>query len=270
MDSQLARKLYLEHATAMAYIDVEQQNGDRNIGSAFHVGGGVFVTARHVVEGNKIVEIKMTEPVGVRAAEMFPGLTKEQTDEWDYALEERMGFIPLYKYWTEALELEHGPIYASDPQVDLAIFKVKNVHHAARFAKLGVHWDDWIYRYPWQLSEAIIFGYPPIPMTTEPYLVVAKAEVHTYVLLRHSPNVHFILSAMPRGGFSGGLAIHEDGFALGVITSGLSDGGKATELGFLAVLSIEPIRVLLESCNLLPQCQREYEEKLLGLRKTGN
>lgn len=56
MDSRQARRLYAEHSTALAYVDVEKPNGTRGIGSAFHVGNNVFVTARHVVHGNKILK----------------------------------------------------------------------------------------------------------------------------------------------------------------------------------------------------------------------
>jgi hypothetical protein len=45
----------------MAYIAVEHPDGTSGIGSAFHVGEGVFVTARHVVDGLRIREIATTE-----------------------------------------------------------------------------------------------------------------------------------------------------------------------------------------------------------------
>ncbi|MGX1118000.1 hypothetical protein RKD37_003363 [Streptomyces ambofaciens] len=49
----------------MAYVEVESPNGDLGIGSAFHVGDGVFLTARHVVEDKRITEICMTESVSI-------------------------------------------------------------------------------------------------------------------------------------------------------------------------------------------------------------
>jgi hypothetical protein len=53
-----------------------QSNGDQGIGSAFHVGEGVFVTARHVVEGMTIRELGITESTYVRleGAEAAPFL----------------------------------------------------------------------------------------------------------------------------------------------------------------------------------------------------
>jgi S1-C subfamily serine protease len=41
----------------MAYVAVRGKDGQEGIGSAFHVGDGVFVTARHVVEEKAIREI---------------------------------------------------------------------------------------------------------------------------------------------------------------------------------------------------------------------
>jgi S1-C subfamily serine protease len=44
----------------MAYVAVER-DGKAGIGSAFHVGDGIFVTARHVLENAVVAEIKMTD-----------------------------------------------------------------------------------------------------------------------------------------------------------------------------------------------------------------
>jgi hypothetical protein len=264
MDGQKARRLYLENATAMAYVEVENSDGTREIGSAFHVGEGVFVTAKHVVE-NEIREIKVSEPLPIRASEMFPEVPDEQIREMEDEMEDVLGHVPFYKYWADPVEIDEVPFFSDNPEVDLAIFSVKNIHHAVGEVKLGIHWDDWIHRGTWRLSEAIVLGYPPIPMTNKPHLVSARAEVHTHVTVRHSPHVHFILSTTPRGGYSGGLAVHEGGFALGVITSSLVRDQKATELGFQAVLSIEPIRGLLRDYNLLPESQKEYRREKLGL-----
>lgn len=60
MPSLTPRQLFDRYAAAVAYVAVELPNGDQAIGSAFHVGDGVFVTARHVVEGRKILEIANT------------------------------------------------------------------------------------------------------------------------------------------------------------------------------------------------------------------
>jgi hypothetical protein len=93
-------------------------------------------------------------------------------------------------------------------------------------------------------------------MTTEPHLVAARAEVNAVVDLPGVP-VHFILSSMPRGGFSGGLALSEYGFGLGVITRSVLFDGAPAELGFMAVLGVEPIFTCLADGKMVPQVQRE-------------
>jgi hypothetical protein len=198
MDSLDARKLFAYHADAMAYVDVEDANGDRGLGSAFHVGDSVFVTARHVVEHKSIIEVKITEPIEVPDY----GSLKPPAENVQ---------IPKRHYYNEPLHLSDGPFFSTDDNLDIAAFRVDNLNPAAGVIKLGVHYDDWLERDYWQMSEAIVLGYPPIPMVNAPVLIGAKAEIHTYVKPRHSHYVHFILSTTPRGGFSGGVAIHENG-----------------------------------------------------------
>ena len=41
----------------MAYVAAQAADGSFRRGSAFHVGEGVFVTARHVVENLRIIEV---------------------------------------------------------------------------------------------------------------------------------------------------------------------------------------------------------------------
>jgi hypothetical protein len=272
MDSRRAMQLYAQHANAMAYVDVEKPDGTRSIGSAFHIGEGIFVTARHVVENNRIVEIKLTEPVGVSSREFFKEVMKlEVTDEYIKSYDSTWGAVtgrpPLFKHYLRDLELIDGPCFSESDQFDVAAFRVREVHPAAGVVKLGVHWDDWVYRGLWHVSDAIILGYPPVPMVNQPVLVAARAEINTFVVPRHAPAVHFILSAMPRGGFSGGVAIHENGDALGVITSSFLRDEEPEQLGFFAVLSIEAIVKCLERNHLYPDVQRQHHDEVLGLGK---
>lgn len=270
MDSREARKLYAEHATAIAYIDVETESGDRAIGSAFHIGEGIFVTARHVVENCRIIEIKITEPVGISSREFFHVIMKVDVSDdyirdYDARLGEVMGHTPLFKHYLRPLEIADGPHFAKESGFDVAVFRVREMHPAAGVVKLGVHWDDWVYRGLWHLSDAIVLGYPPVPMVNEPVLVAARAEIHTFVVPRHAPAVHFILSATPRGGFSGGVAIHESGDVLGVITSSFNINNEPEQLGFFAVLSIEAIVKCLGYNGMYPRFQKEHHDRLLGL-----
>jgi len=271
MDSQKARMIYAEHASAIAYIEVITNSGDRSIGSAFHVGEGIFVTARHVVDNFKIIEIKITEPVAVGSQEYFRDiLNVEVTDEYicehDRNFEEIMGHPPFFKHYIKALEIVDGPHFAEEPGLDVAVFRVRDIHASVGIVKLGTHWDDWVYRGLWHLSDAIILGYPPVPMVNEPVLVAARAEINTFIVPRHAPALHFILSATPRGGYSGGVAVHESGNALGVITSALNMNHEPEQLGFLTVLSVEAIYKCLKHNGLYPNVQKSHHGNTLGLK----
>jgi hypothetical protein len=118
-------------------------------------------------------------------------------------------------------------------------------------------------------SEALILGYPPIPLTREAHLVSSRAEINAVITIGQSSKLHFIVSATPRGGFSGGLALSEDDFALGLISLSLIRDHAAAEIGFMAVISVEPIYECLAAYKLLPECQKAEWDKLLpeGLQK---
>ena len=255
----------------MAYVDVLKPDGTRAIGSAFHIGEGIFVTARHVVQNNDIVEVRISEPIAIRSEEFFGQfsdvkVSKDRIEEYDKTMKETMGHDPLFKHWLNPLEIEKGPVFYHDDRLDVAAFKVNEIHPGVGIAMLGIHWDVWVYRGLWHLSDAIVMGYPPIPMVNEPTLIAAKAEIHTFVVPRHSPYLHFILSAIPRGGFSGGVAIHESGDVLGVITSSFIKDEQPEQLGFFAVLSIEGIVKCLEENSLYPEIQKEYHDRKMGLK----
>lgn len=251
--------LFKKYSAAMAYVVVEAPDGKESIGSAFHVGEGVYVTARHVVEGLKIKQVKATEPVPVSTREFMDFGAPEQYDpeQHDKEMRDWLGFTPMWKHFQDGLNLATGPVFHHDHRLDVAAFSVKGQHNATPFVPLGSHLDDWIRDEDWMLSEAIVLGYPPIPYTLQPHLVAVKAEVNAVVMPRDAPKVHFIISAIPRGGFSGGLVISEHDFALGLVSRSLLRDQTTEELGFFSVLSIEPILECLASNKLLPEVQRE-------------
>lgn len=250
METEAARKIFDEFAGALAYVAVEHPDGTQGIGSAFHVGEGIFVTARHVVENVRIREVSTTETTYV---DVDPNTAGHGSTVIVTGSQER----PVHVVRPQRLELEFGPFFHPNPGVDVAAFKVKSFDRRLPWVPLGSHLDDWLGSNDFVMVEAVVLGYPPIPLTNEPKLVAARAEINALVDLRGVDHVHFILSAMPRGGFSGGLAIVEYGYALGVITSSLLMDDKASELGFFAVLSIEPIYTCLAEHMLLPDCQAE-------------
>lgn len=248
MDSGKARYLYSMYAGAMAYIAVEDPDGTPGIGSAFHVGEGIFVTARHVVEHKLITEVAMTEHTFVR-------LEGDEAAGVQAFVHDGQEKYPVHWVNNGVLQIQRGPLFHSNSNVDVAVFQVSDIDTYTPFIRLGGHLDDWLGVSDFVLTEAIVLGYPPIPLTYTPHLVAARAEVNAQVDLRGTEHVHFILSSMPRGGFSGGLAVTESEIALGVITSSLLTNARESELGFFAVLSVEPIYVCLAEHKMLPDCQ---------------
>lgn len=70
--------------------------------------------------------------------------------------------------------------------------------------------------------------------------VGAGGQINAVVRVRHSPVLHFIASAMARGGFSGGAALDQSGTALALVTESLGQGDMPVGTGYMSLLSIEP------------------------------
>lgn len=241
MDTTKARKLFEEYAPAMAYVCVRNPDGTEGIGSAFHVGDGVFVTARHVVDQKEILEVATTEN------QFVPAKPEKQSPEAGLRFVTPQSFAGTRK-------LIAGPFFHPDDKVDVAVFVTEKSDQPV--VHLGSHLDDWLGT-QLVLTSAVVMGYPPVPMSTGPVLIAARAEINAIIDPYHAPHPRFILSAMSRGGFSGGLALSELNFALGVITESLGRNAEPVELGFLSVLSIEPIYACLSAHKVLPEIQKK-------------
>lgn len=88
------------------------------------------------------------------------------------------------------------------------------------------------------LSDILVIGYPPIPFTTVPSQVVTVGQINAVVRVHHSPAIHFIASAMARGGFSGGVALDLSGMAIALVTESLGRYEAPVESGYMSLLSI--------------------------------
>ncbi|WP_405672465.1 serine protease [Streptomyces canus] len=221
---------YTLYSPCLLCVETQDVNGELGIGTAFHIGDGYLVTARHVIEGRQLTNL-------IPASD---------------------GTVSL-----DSAEV----IFPSDPDVDLAVIKtdfsldyymnavniwgrddVRKVDHI----QIGGHLDDWIDN-GLILMKVVAFGYPPIPTSPGPQLVAVRGEVNSivdpYVGSRHPL---FIISPMARGGFSGGPVLTEDGWLLGVVTSSLLTNHSAPELGYGAALTVEPLWDLLYENRIFP------------------
>lgn len=214
--------IYKKYCSAVAYIAVINEDGTEGIGSAFHIGDGVFVTAKHVLDGKQIKEIATTKRVEIDIEGEHP----------------RGGIKYIYP---GQLELIDGPHYPEDDIADIAVFRVRSTDLLLPQIPLGSHTDISIDDNSFILQNTIVIGYPPIPFTKTPNQVVASGQVNAVIDVWHSKYAHFVISALARGGFSGGVALTEDGKALGVITESLVSNDMRPELGYMSVIGIEAV-----------------------------
>lgn len=238
---------FMKYRGCVAYIASDDADGKPGIGSCFHVGEGVFVTARHVVQGRTITEVGFDDDMTTLA------LLQDQKD-WGT---KPHGIVTITR----------GPLFHADPKVDLACFVAEPFPQ--RWIPLGGHLDDWLGQYELVLYRTLILGYPPVHLTVKPLLLASLGEVNALVDLYSGPHPHFVVSSTARGGFSGGPALvaydeaNADGgtAALGVVTQALCQNGEPEQLGYMAVLTVEPVYTMLEEHGLVPLAQRLHIER---------
>ena len=241
MPSLSPRELFERYAPAVAYVSVELPNGDQAIGTAFHVGEGVFVTARHVVHGCTILEIATTVQRYV---------PDESGPVTIHGREGRYRWIP-----PAVGKVVRGPFFHPDGQIDIAALVVEGLD--CPVIPLGSHLDDWLDDEAFTLAQVVVMGYPPVPQSKTPVLVTSRAEVNAVIDKYTGGHPQFIVSAMARGGFSGGPCLIEWDFTLGVVTESLVGAGAPSELGYLSIISVEPIYVCLAHHKILPADQKD-------------
>lgn len=257
MDRDLARDLYFKYRAGVAYVAVETPSGDQSIGTAYHVGDNIWLTAAHVVDGNTVLEIATTGPSLSDYTKRLKAHAGAFDSDW---------FSPCGYYEMEGAPMLHpdgadvaalrlrGPLISRDDPRPFPALRPPRTRPATPVIALGGWLDDWLDD-GLLLEAALLMGYPPIPFANEPVLVATLTEVNAVLDKRHEGHPYFILSATPRGGFSGSLALTRFELSLGVTTESLTHDYKPTETGFLAVLSVEPAYVLLEHHGVLPSAQ---------------
>jgi S1-C subfamily serine protease len=241
----LLHGLYEVYRPSVAYVDVEDaKTGDRGIGSAFHIGEGVFVTAAHVVRNKHVLELGTTHSYAVR--DPAPRIKdKPYRGCPPLRVKDPRVLLP-----NDVSADTHGP--------DVALIVVELANEGPPALKLGRHLDDWMMSDEMVLHRTLLLGYPPVPLTNNVQLIAVTCEVNARVTdLRTSAHPHFIISSMARGGFSGGPVLHEAGFVLGLVTESLVRDSRPEEFGFMTVLTVEPIFKLLVALKRLPAIQKE-------------
>ena len=213
--------LFRKYDQCIVRVQTTLPTGDPANGTAFHIGGGAFATAAHVVLG----QINPT---------IYLGDSREEDRGWPVT----------------------GILYHPDPNVDIAVLisdlwrerAVKHTEDSTIEVESPTHveipemWGEWI-EDSLVLTRGIICGYPKIPRSDGAYKIAVSAEINSDIQRYDSPGVHFVVSSTARGGFSGAPFISEFGMLLGVVTEALFD--QDDQNPYMAVLAIESIYPIL-------------------------
>jgi S1-C subfamily serine protease len=231
MDPDVSQALYERYAGAVAFVEVVDENGDFHLGTAFHIGGGLLATARHVVEA-KIERVATTE----QSSETFTSvLGTQRVETLSTPIEIRD--VPAPRFHPDAdvdvalLELDgfEGPAV---PLVDL------DPRPGARVA----------------LEPVLILGYPLIPQSVDRPLVATTCEVSAEVQTIDKQRV-LILSAPARAGLSGGPVLAASGSLRGLMIRSLVeqvDGSpEPANRGILAAMEPDAIKTCVKHHGLV-------------------
>lgn len=239
------RGLYETYKVSLVRITIELPTKELSTGTGFHIGDGWIVTAAHVVNSGKITEV-------------------------------------VAEHHQEHLDV-NTIIYPKDKSIDLALLKtnfdlsfyLEKTHIAnphTDFLKtdhipIGGHLDDWIGD-EFILSKVLLMGYPPIPFSKHPVLVASEGEINAILDKYTGDPVHFVISCLPRGGFSGGPVLSEYGFLLGVMTESLHIENGRPSMGFASVISVEPLLSLLSDNGIFPGDNQNMVELISSIRNS--
>lgn len=206
-------------AGAVAWVETRTPRGDKSLGSAFHVGEGVFATARHVVEHG-------VEALGT-THRSFLGFEHPTI----YAAAEVIGGAS----WGEpgVADVEEV-LFHPDEEVDVALVRTRGLDVPTIILDPYMSENS-------TLSTVMLLGFPRIPLGPEtPTLLAATAQVNAVVdLIDGQPTL--VLSSIARAGLSGGLVANSSGGAIGLITRSLVVDDSAVEAGYLAAVQIRSV-----------------------------
>jgi len=214
-------------APGVAYVAVEDHAGAPGIGTCFHIGENVFITARHVVEKQKIIKVATTVPSSDSS---------------------------LGSYWpSEASQIE-GPFFHPNPDYDLAALRIAGLKAQQIPFRPGPEDEP---HEALVLRTVVVMGFPRIPGSKSPVLFCARAEVNASFVTHFDGQRVLVVSCLGRGGFSGGPALTPPHHCLGVVTRVMVKEALPPELGFMAVVGPWPVLELLNHNGIMPRYLRE-------------
>ena len=164
------RDMYEAYENCMVRITGRNRDGALKTGSAFHIGDGYLVTARHVVADldiHEVVNQGTREPI-----EVLSNHVSRRNSRVDLAVLEGRPSFPLFQF--------EGTCSANG-----------NTVKTPGFIPLGGHLDDWIGT-EFVMSKVLVLGYPPVPQAMNPVLVAAGGYVAAVIDKCNVPHPNFL------------------------------------------------------------------------------
>lgn len=265
------RAVYRRSAGAIGYVCVESAERGEGCGTAFHIGDGYWITARHVIEDHKI--LGLGTPMGnVHISE---------------AAQQEFGELIQPQYTSTVFAGAKHP----DAKVDIALLLTPGFVPKQTIVLGG---DAVPVAEEILLEPVLLMGFPRIPGAQDqtPALVATTGEVTAVAML--DGGAHIFVSPIARGGFSGGPVLRSNGDCLGVAVRESFEAERSTPkaesenkreaesgetvaekrspagLGFFGVLGVQEVRTLLETSLVVPADQRNVrtvEELIADLHR---
>ncbi|WP_306480726.1 serine protease [Limnobacter sp.] len=233
------QSIYHQCRRSVAYVTVETSDGSESIGTAFHIGQGYFVTAKHVVDKNQIIEVGITQPHNKLIEHHTAPLSEDERPRF--------------------LKTDLNPVLFESEVDDVAVFRAEECEGLPSIQLSSIH-DMHQSEDLALLSNVLCIGYPPIPLTIHPFQVAVDATVSALITIKGSSYLSYVVSATARGGFSGGPIINSEGKAIGLVTDSLVRDSNAIETGFMACLSISAAADLALKCGWDPDEHEYYRD----------
>ena len=77
---------------------------------------------------------------------MRVNVTDKYVQEYEEMLRNASGYTPFFKNYLRPLTLVGNAYFPAESDLDVAAFRVEQIHPNASVVKLGIHYDDWIDR----------------------------------------------------------------------------------------------------------------------------
>lgn len=240
---------------AVGAIEVWNDEG-QGMGTGFHIGQGYVITAAHVLAGASRATLSFHDFID-RA---LPETPIEEFDRFQDYLDVRRSpeeiDLPQVIYHDRGADIAlfRSPVFAANDIEKFKAGRMPTPEHAYDRIHLGPPLEDQTDD-DLLMLQGVVLGYPPIPFSAKPVLVAHEFRISAVIDRYDTGSPAFILSGMPRGGFSGAPVIAQGGWFLGVVTEALSSQTLADPLAFpyFQTIAPDPVLEILFQAGIRPE-----------------